>query len=59
VKLEVLDASGRVVARPVDAFKPAGRFSAALEASGLAPGVYLARLSALGSTKATKLVLTD
>jgi hypothetical protein len=59
VVLEVFDLSGRSVARPVDGFKPAGRYSAALQAKGLAPGIYVARLSSGGSCVTRKLVLTD
>ena len=59
VVLEVFDLTGRSVARPVDAFKPAGRYSAALSAKGLAPGVYIARLSSGGRSTTRKLILTE
>jgi len=59
VVLEIFDLAGRSVARPVDGFKPAGRYSAALQAKGLAPGIYVARLSSGGFCVTRKLVLTD
>jgi len=57
--LEVFDLTGRSVSRPVDGFKPAGRYSATLQAQGLAPGIYVARLTAGGYCVTTKLVLTN
>jgi hypothetical protein len=57
--LEVFDLTGRSVARPVDGFRPAGRYSATLSAKGLAPGVYVARLSSGGRCATRKLVLTE
>jgi len=57
--LEIFDLSGRSVARPVDGFKPAGRYSATLQAEGLAPGIYVARLTSGGYCATSKLVLTD
>ena len=57
--LEVFDLAGRSVARPVDGFKTAGRYTATLQAKGLAPGVYVARLTAGGYCVTRKLVLTD
>jgi len=57
--LEVFDLAGRSVARPVDGFMPAGRHSATLQAQGLAPGIYVARLTAAGYCVTSKLVLTD
>jgi hypothetical protein len=59
VVLEVFDLTGRSVARPVDCLKSAGRYSTTLSAKGLAPGVYVARLSAGGRCLTRKLVLTE
>jgi hypothetical protein len=59
VVVEVFDLAGRSVARPVDGFKPAGRYTATLSARGLAPGVYIARLSTAGRSLTRKLVLTQ
>jgi len=59
VVLEVFDLVGRPVARPVDGFRPAGRYSATFSAKGLAPGVYVARLSSGGRCTTRKLVLTE
>ena len=57
--VEVFDLAGRSVAKPVDGFKTAGRYSATLQAKGLAPGVYVARLTAGGYCLTRKLILTD
>jgi hypothetical protein len=59
VVLEVFDLAGRPVAKLADGFKSAGRYSATLSAKGLAPGVYVARLSSGGRCATRKLVLTE
>ena len=58
VKIEVFDLSGRPVATLVDGSRTAGRYSATFSPKGLAPGVYVARLSAGGRSLTRKLVLT-
>lgn len=40
VRLSILDVSGRVVARPLDAFRPAGPQTVELDGAGLPCGVY-------------------
>jgi hypothetical protein len=44
VRLEVLEATGRVLSVAADGFMDAGRYSAAFDAAALPPGVYFARL---------------
>jgi len=55
--LEVFDATGRRVARPLDADLPAGPAALTWDAGGLPGGVYLARLRAPGGTASARLVL--
>jgi len=57
--LEVFDLAGRSVARPVDGFRTAGRYSATLQAQNLVPGIYVARLTSGGYCITSKLVVTD
>lgn len=53
VLLEILDPAGRVVARPVDGWLPAGDGIATWEAAGVTNGTYLVRLaSPLGTATA-------
>jgi hypothetical protein len=51
VALEVFDALGRLVARPVAGDLEAGAHAVALDASALAPGLYVYRLSAGGEVR--------
>ena len=48
VRVEVYDVLGRAVATLMDAPAEAGRYALALDASSLAPGAYLVRLTANG-----------
>lgn len=48
VSLEVFDALGRLVARPVAEHRTAGAYEVPLDASALAPGLYVYRLTAGG-----------
>jgi len=59
VKLAVFDLAGRPVARPVDGYKQAGRYSATFNARNMAPGVYVARLETNGQLLTRKLILTQ
>lgn len=52
--LRILDARGREVARPLDARRPAGAGEVAWDASGLASGIYIARLELGGETLLTR-----
>jgi surface protein len=56
VRLEIFDITGRRVAFPVDGFQTAGRYDIMFDASELAGGAYLYRLSA-GSTSASKIMM--
>jgi len=57
-ELEVYDARGRLVARPLSAAAPAGAATALWNAEGLASGLYLVRLQLDGEVlKTTKLML--
>ncbi len=53
VRAEVYDALGRRVAVLVDDLRPAGDQRVTLDASGLAPGVYVVRVEAEGRVAAT------
>ncbi len=57
VRLEIYDLSGRRVATLVDGWRDAGYFEAVFDASGLASGVYFARLTADNFSAAEKLLL--
>ncbi|MBN2465840.1 T9SS type A sorting domain-containing protein [candidate division WOR-3 bacterium] len=57
VRLLVYDATGRLVAKPVDEMKAAGLHRAGL--GGMTAGVYIVRLDAGGSSATTKLVRTE
>jgi hypothetical protein len=48
VQLTLLDVQGRVVSRVFAGNREAGRYTAPLDAGGLAPGLYFARLQARG-----------
>jgi hypothetical protein len=61
VRLEVVDALGRLVATIADGMRPAGRHSVRWDgrthAGAAAPGVYLVRLEAAGSVVTRRLTL--
>ncbi len=57
VKLAVYDVSGREVEILAEGFYPAGAHQAVWEASGMASGVYFARLRAGSEVKTVKLLL--
>jgi photosystem II stability/assembly factor-like uncharacterized protein len=57
VRLDVLDVTGRGVAVLAEGPRRAGAHEAALDASGLAPGVYVVRLSAGGAVRTRRLVV--
>jgi hypothetical protein len=57
VRLSVYDLLGRQVAVLVDGALEAGRHTAAFDASGLASGVYLCRLTAGGRTAVRTMLL--
>jgi hypothetical protein len=60
VRLEVLDAQGRVVARLADGVAAAGRYAAAWDAGAgarIAPGLYFARFQAGGVTQQRRIVV--
>lgn len=57
VVLEVFDALGRTVARPVDGDLAAGNHSVTFDANGLASGVYVYRLQAEGATVQRRLMV--
>ncbi|MEM0964434.1 MAG: T9SS type A sorting domain-containing protein, partial [Bacteroidota bacterium] len=57
VRLSVYDALGREVAVVASAERSAGRHTERLDTSLLAPGVYVARLSALGGTRTRRLTI--
>ena len=56
VRLEIFDLAGRRVAFPVDGFQTAGRHDIMFDASELAGGAYLYRLST-GTTSASKIMM--
>jgi hypothetical protein len=58
VELVVYDVLGRLVRRVVDGSRAAGRYTATFDTAGLAPGVYVARLSAGGRHWTRRLVIT-
>jgi len=53
VKLVVYDVLGREVALLVDERKDPGRYQVTFNATGLASGIYLFRLTAAGATSET------
>lgn len=55
--VEVFDALGRLVARPLDGELGAGAHEAALDVSGLAPGLYVYRLTAGGQVRQRSLTV--
>jgi hypothetical protein len=57
VRLGVFDLLGREVAVLLDGVRPAGRHAAALDASALAPGAYVARLTVGGQAVTRRLVV--
>lgn len=57
VTLEVFDALGRLVARPVEEHRAAGAHEVSLDAAGLAPGLYVYRLTAGGDVRQRSLTV--
>lgn len=57
VTLKVYDLSGREVATLVDGVRQPGSYSASFDASGLASGIYLYRITAGGTTDSRRMVL--
>jgi hypothetical protein len=53
----VYDATGKVVANPVNGTRAAGRQRATWDATGVRPGVYLVKLAAAGSVATTRLTV--
>lgn len=58
VSLRVFDVLGKEVARLVDGFQNAGRYSVDFDASALSSGIYLYKLEANDFIKAGKMVVT-
>ena len=56
VVLEFFDITGRQASEPVREFRPAGTQEIRVDARGLAPGIYLARLTAAGSRAVARVV---
>jgi hypothetical protein len=56
VRIDLFDVAGRRVRGVTDETMPAGTHRVSWRAGGLAPGVYLARLSALGRSEAVRVV---
>ena len=60
LRVAVFDVRGRLVARPVDADRPAGRQAVAWNGEGtsgrVAPGIYFVRLEALDRVETSRLV---
>jgi hypothetical protein len=57
VSLKVFDTAGRLMATLIEGQRPAGMHEVTFDGSGLASGLYLARLTAGGFTATQKLVL--
>ena len=57
VELQVIDALGRVVARPVSGYHPAGTFSVTWDATGDPSGVYFPRMNGGTLTATRKMIL--
>lgn len=58
VTLRVFDVLGEQITELVNSFRPAGRYSAVFDGTGVASGVYIYRLTAGGFTESKKMVLT-
>jgi len=58
VKLSVYDLSGRLVSTLVDGSREAGTHAVSFDASGLASGVYVYRLTAGAQTASAKMILS-
>jgi photosystem II stability/assembly factor-like uncharacterized protein len=56
VAIEVFDLAGRRAAERIEGFRPAGFHEVTLDTRGLAPGVYLARVTADGSSETARMV---
>jgi hypothetical protein len=56
VRIDVFDVAGRQVAGVVDDAMPAGRNEVRWDAARLAPGVYVARLGAMGRSELVRFV---
>jgi hypothetical protein len=56
VTIDVFDVAGRELPGSIDEVLPAGANEVRWAATGLAPGVYLARLSAIGESKVVRWV---
>ena len=57
VQLKVFDVSGREVATLINGYRDAGSHSVSFDASGLASGVYVYRLTSGSQTAVSKMVL--
>ena len=57
VRLAVVDAMGRQVARLVDEVKEAGRYSAAIDGAGWAGGVYFLTMESGGRVSVRRLIV--
>lgn len=55
VQIEIMDLQGRVVAKPLAAYRPAGNHTISLDASGWASGIYLYRMQFEGSVRYGKM----
>jgi hypothetical protein len=58
VKLSVYDLSGRLVSTLVDGYREAGSHAVSFDATGLASGVYVYRLTAGAQTASAKMILS-
>jgi hypothetical protein len=58
VKLSVYDLSGRLVSTLVDGYRNAGNYSVTFDASALASGVYVYRLTSGSQTASAKMILS-
>ncbi|MFU8860465.1 MAG: CotH kinase family protein [Cyclonatronaceae bacterium] len=57
IKLEVFDVLGRKVATLIDEFKVTGRYEVPFDATGLASGVYIYRLTARNNVESRRLTI--
>ena len=57
VQIYIYNLLGEIVARPVDAYKPAGRYSINFDSTGLASGIYLCRFDTPDFAKTNKMIL--
>ena len=55
----VYDATGKVVANPVNGMQAAGEQRATWNATGVRPGVYFVKVIAAGSTASTRLTVIE